>query len=100
LVAAAVYTYFPYHLADTHLRGALAEAFAFVFLPLCLWAMHRLMTGSRSRHMPLLGLSFAGLIVSHNLTALIFTPVLVAYMVLLWFLTRRGRAFLLAVISL
>jgi len=36
LIAAAVYIYFPYHLADTYLRGALAEAFAFVFLPLCL----------------------------------------------------------------
>ncbi len=100
LVAAAVYTYFPYHLADTHLRGALAEAFAFVFLPLCLWAMHKLMTGGRARYIILLSLSFAGLIVTHNLTALIFTPVLLGYMVLLWILTRRSRALLLALVSL
>jgi len=100
LVAAGVYTYFPYHLADTYLRGALAEAFAFVFLPLCLWAVHRLITGGRALYFILLSLSFAALILTHNLTALIFTPVLVAYMLLLWFLTRRGRAAVLAMVSL
>jgi hypothetical protein len=100
LLAAVVYTYFPYHLADTHLRGALAEAFAFVFLPLCLWAMHRLMTRRGAGDAFLLSLSFAGLIVTHNLTALIFTPVLAGYMLLLWFLTRQGRAVLLAMLSL
>jgi len=100
LVAAGVYTYFPYHLADTYLRGALAEAFAFVFLPLCLWAMFRLMTRERARYLILLSVSFAALILTHNLTALIFTPVLVAYMVLLWFLTRRTRGLLFALVSL
>ncbi|HUS71282.1 MAG TPA: 6-pyruvoyl-tetrahydropterin synthase-related protein [Anaerolineae bacterium] len=100
LIAAGVYTYFPYHLADTYLRGALAEAFAFVFLPLCLWAMFRLVTRERARYLIPLSVSFAGLIVTHNLTALIFTPVLVAYMAWLWFLTRRSRGALLALISL
>jgi hypothetical protein len=100
VIAAGVYTYFPYHLADTYLRGALAEAFAFVFLPLCLWAMHKLMRQGGPRYAILLSLSFAALIVTHNLTALVFTPVLVAYLLLLWFLTRRNRAALLAVVSL
>jgi len=100
LVAAGIYTYFPYHLADTYLRGALAEAFAFVFLPLCLWAMHRVLIRAGARDVLVLSLSFAGLVLTHNLTALIFTPVLLGYMVLLWFLTRRGRAVLLSVVSL
>ena len=100
LVAAGVYTYFPYHLADTHLRGALAEAFAFVFLPHCLWATHRLMTKGRARYLVLLSLSFALLIVTHNLTALMFTPVLLGYMLLLWFLSRQTREALLALLSL
>ncbi len=100
LVAAAAYTYFPYHLADTYLRGALAEALAFVFMPLCLWAMHRIFTKGRSLDVILLALSYAGLIVTHNLTALTFTPVLVGYMLLLWCLTRFGRAILWALLSL
>jgi hypothetical protein len=100
LVAAAVYAYFPYHLADTYLRGALAEAWAFVFMPLCLWAVHRILTKGRSLDVILLALSYAGLIVTHNLTALIFTPVLLGYMLLLWCLTRRARATLWALLSL
>lgn len=99
LVAAAVYTYFPYHLADVHLRGALAEAFAFVFLPLCLWAVHRLFNRQRALNIILLALSYAGLILTHNLTALIFTPVLLGYLALLWFLSRRLRAVLLCLVS-
>jgi len=100
LIVAVVYTYFPYHLADTHLRGALAEAFAFVFMPLCLWGMHRLFTRGKALDVILLALSFGGLIVTHNLTALIFTPALLGYLALLWVLTRRGRAALLALLSL
>jgi hypothetical protein len=100
LVAAGIYTYFPYHLADTYLRGALAEAFAFVFLPLCLWATHRLMTRGRARYLLLLSLSFAGLVVTHNLTALMFTPVLLGYVALLWVLTRGTRQALTTLLSL
>jgi uncharacterized membrane protein len=100
IVAAGVYTYFPYHLADTYLRGALAEAFAFVFMPLCLWAVHRLITKGRARYLVLLSLSFAGLILTHNLTALMFTPVLLGYVLLLWYLTRRTRETLLSLVSL
>jgi hypothetical protein len=96
LIAAVVYTYFPYHLADTYLRGALAEAFAFVFPPLCLWAMHRLFMRRAGRYAVLLALSYAGLVVSHNLTGLIFTPVLLGYLVFLWFRTRRHSAVPLA----
>jgi hypothetical protein len=100
IVAAGVYTYFPYHLADTYLRGALAEAFAFVFMPLCLWAVHRQTTEGRPRYLVLLSMSFAGLIVTHNLTALMFTPILLGYMLLLWYLTRKTREALLTLLSL
>lgn len=42
LVAAVVYTYLPYHLAVVYVRGALAEAWAFVGFPLLLWTLHNL----------------------------------------------------------
>jgi hypothetical protein len=100
LLATVAYTYFPYRLADTYLRGALAESFAFVFLPLCLWAMHRIFTKGRALDVLLLALSYGGLVVTHNLTALIFTPVLLGYLLLLWCLTGRGRSALLALLSL
>lgn len=101
LVAAVVYTYAPYHLADTYLRGALAESFAFVFMPLALWAMGRLFEQKNVAYAVVAAWAYGGLILTHNLTALIFAPVFFAYALLC---TKRefrllalvGLSFLLA----
>jgi hypothetical protein len=101
LVAAVAYTYAPYHLADTYVRGALAESFAFVFMPLALWAIGRLFKEKNVAYMVVAALAYGGLILTHNLTALIFAPLFLAY-ALLW--TKRefrllalvGLSFLLA----
>ncbi len=45
LIAAVVYTYLPYHLAVVYVRGALAEAWAFVGFPLFLLTLHNLNSG-------------------------------------------------------
>lgn len=74
LVAAGVYTYVPYHLADVFQRGALAESWAFVWWPLMLWAIWR-------RRFVLLAVTAAGLVLTHNLSAVLIAPVL-----LLWLL--------------
>jgi len=103
LVAAVAYTYAPYHLADTYVRGALAESFAFVFMPLALWAIGRLFKQKKVAYAVVVALACGGLILTHNLTALIFTPLLLAY-ALLWTLASRefrllalvGLSFLLA----
>ena len=89
VVAAATYIYLPYHLADGYVRGALAESFAFVFLPLVLWAFYRLVIVGERSYVPVAAASYAGLILTHNLTALIFTPLLLSYLGFLW-LHRRG----------
>jgi len=101
LVTAVAYTYAPYHLADTYLRGALAESFAFVFMPLALWAIGRLFKQKNVAYAVVAALAYGGLILTHNLTALIFAPLFLAYS-LLW--TKReftplafvGLSFLLA----
>ncbi len=43
LLAAIVYTYLPWHLSAVYVRGAYAEAWLWVYLPLLLWAIDRLM---------------------------------------------------------
>jgi hypothetical protein len=86
LVAAAVYAYLPYHLVDLYVRGALAEFLAFVWFPLVLWAFHRLVTAPREHRFiraALASLLLAALVVTHSLSALIFAPVLVVYLIIL-----------------
>lgn len=82
LFAAAVYTYLPYHLADAYMRGAIAEFWAFVFFPLLFWASYRLVREHSPRYFVLSAGAFGGLMLSHNLTALVFAPFLITYVAL------------------
>ena len=92
VVAAAVYVYAPYHLADAFLRSALAESLCFVFLPLVLLGFHSLIEEPRPRTLVLAGAALAGLIASHYALALLFLPFLGLYGLAIWgWLWRRGR---------
>jgi hypothetical protein len=91
-IAAVAYTWAPYHLADTWTRGALAEQWAFVWIPLLLLALLRIARAGapgtppgsghkRARWAPTLwgGLALAGLILTHNLSVVLAAPVLLAW---------------------
>lgn len=84
LLAAAAYTYAPFHLVNVYVRGdSLAEFWAMAFYPLVILAADGLFSGSR-RSVALFGLAYAGLILSHNISALIFSPFLLLYLLLRW----------------
>jgi hypothetical protein len=88
ILAGLVYVYLPYHLADAYVRGALAEFLSFPFFPLILWCFFRLITQKRVQYVAWSAMSLGGLLVTHNLMALIFAPLLVAYIGLVWFRER------------
>jgi hypothetical protein len=92
LIAAVVYTYLPYHLAVVYVRGALAEAWAFVGFPLVLWTLHNLTKGkaggNRYRQVVILAL----LCVALFLTQVGLTLCLVLLAVAWVFVGRPGRA--------
>ncbi|MEK7550241.1 MAG: hypothetical protein AAB535_00435 [Patescibacteria group bacterium] len=76
LAGAILYIYTPYRATDIYIRGAIGEIFAFIFPPLIAWAITR---GSIS----VIALSVAGLILSHNIMAIMFMPFLIIYAVLI-----------------
>ncbi len=88
-LAATAYTLAPYHLVNVYVRGdSLSEFAAFAFYPLILWGLERL-AGSEQR-CPLRSsswmwpaIAYAGLILTHNVSALIFTPFTLLYLLLL-----------------
>jgi hypothetical protein len=100
IMAGLVYVYFPYHLADGYVRGALAEFLAFPFLPLILWCFYRLITQKKTHYVAWSALSLAGLMFTHNLMTLIFAPLLVAYVGFIWFRERDRKALCLAAAAL
>jgi hypothetical protein len=83
LVAAVAYMVIPYRLVDLYVRAALAESVAYLFVPLVLWGVWA--TIYRPRLATCLGLAFAyaGLALTHPLTALLLTLILVFYIAFL-----------------
>jgi len=79
LVAATAYVTAPYLLYNVYHRGALAEVLALALMPAILWAMTRLGRNSAPRFLVLSTLLYAALLLGHNITALVFTPVIVVY---------------------
>jgi hypothetical protein len=100
LVASIAYLFIPYHIVDLYVRAAGAEFLAFVFPPLVLWALYELALTGRALYVPLAALAYAGLVLTHVQMALIFSPMIGCYVIMLWVLewrasnSRRGLALL------
>mgnify|MGYP001617474008 FL=1 len=75
VLSSVFYIWAPYHAVDVYVRGAMNEAWAFIWFPLILLFGYKLITVHRSRFTILLALSWTGLFLSHNLMVLIFTPI-------------------------
>ncbi len=82
VLAAIVYVYVPYHLADIYVRAALAEYASFVWMPLALLAFHRLVERVTLPRIGCAGLAYGALMLTHNVTGLAFTPFLALYILL------------------
>ena len=91
LVAAVAYMTVPYHLVNVFVRAAMAESFALALLPLVLWGFRSAVVAPRWRSVLAAGVAFAALMWTSNLVALVFTPGLAAYVVVLIFLEARAR---------
>jgi hypothetical protein len=79
LVGAIVYLLLPFHLwGDLYVRYALSHLWAFVAIPLCLYAIVRIAEQARSAAM-IFAASYALLLLSHLLVTFVVTPFLVLY---------------------
>jgi len=83
VVAGLVYMAAPYTLIGALTRANQPEVLALALMPLILWAFRRLMIYGRRRDFALAVFTYAALLLTHNISSLIFTPILLAYCVLL-----------------
>jgi 6-pyruvoyl-tetrahydropterin synthase related domain len=79
LVAAAVYGLSPYYYYNVYIRGALPETWGLALAPWLLWALHRFITLPSPRAYRGYVLLYAAAVFTHNLTALLMTPVYLIY---------------------
>ncbi|MEM9774124.1 MAG: hypothetical protein AAF902_06060 [Chloroflexota bacterium] len=91
LAVSAAYTAAPFHLVNVYVRGdSIAEFWAMAFYPLVILAADNLLLTdssegrigmSRLNSIGWLGLAYGGLILSHNISALIFSPFVLLFVV-------------------
>jgi len=92
-LSAVFYSFAPYHALDLYIRGAMGEMWALMLFPLIFWAVTRLEEKVNIANLLLFGVSVAALITSHNLSAMIFLPIIILWIVLL-FLKKKNKQFL------
>jgi hypothetical protein len=79
IICAATYLYCPYHIVDLYVRSALAEYLAMSFLPIIVLCAYKLVRTHRLRYLAGGAVAYALLILSHNITAILFTYFLSIY---------------------
>ncbi len=90
VIASLATAYAPYVLYNTYHRAALAEVWGLAFLALTLWATARLLSPNKPKGALVVAVfSYAALILSHNITALTGTPLILSYALFLIWLHRK-----------
>ncbi len=76
IVSSIFYIWAPYHAVDIYVRGAMNEAWALVWFPVIFWTSYKLSKEKKNNFPWIMGLmlSWTGLLMSHNIMVLIFTP--------------------------
>lgn len=90
-LASVAYVYAPYFHVDLYVRHAFAESAAFAFYPLALYGFGRYGRERNVRYLMLGAVAWACIILSHYPSALLFIPILLAFLIFLSWQKRSIR---------
>ncbi len=96
LVSSLFYVYAPYHAIDIYVRGDVAEFWAYAFIPLVFFGILKASDEKKWGYVALGSLGYAGIILSHNLTALMITPFLILFILFLFFKEYKNKQYRLS----
>lgn len=100
VVSAVSYTYVSYKAVDVYVRGAYAEFFSFVFIPLIFWAVLKVAKTNHTRYVVFGSLSTALLILSHNLIAFMSSIFIGGWVIYAWYISKNKYRFILQTLCL
>lgn len=92
-MAAIFYSFAPYHALDFYVRGAMGELWGLMLFPAIFWSLIRLEEKINIPRLLTFSVFTGALIVSHNLSALIFLPFVLIWVAILFF-KKRDMKFL------
>jgi hypothetical protein len=113
VISALLYIYAPYHALNAYVRGAISELFAYAFVPLVFLGIYKVYANLENPNeqdhkkkkkddtyfafmnyswwwVSITGLSYAAIILSHNLTAMMVTPFLFIFAFYLYLKLRMS----------
>lgn len=89
VISGVAYSFAPYHAVDLYVRGAMGEMWALMIFPAVFWSLFRLKEEVRILNVLILSVAVSGLFLSHNLSAMIFMPILIAAIGFLYWQTKN-----------
>jgi len=94
VISAVLYLYYPYRIVDLYARGSLGESLAFALFPIILLCASRIFEKRYTYSFFALGvISYSLLIMTHNIMALLFTPILFIFLTMKVFAAKRKGYF-------
>lgn len=99
-LSAVFYSFAPYHGVDFYVRGAMGEMWGLMFFPAILWAFVRLSQKVNLVNTMLCSLFVGLIIISHNLSAMMFAPVLAIWVIFLFLKIRRIKFIWMSLLGL
>lgn len=99
-LSAIFYSFAPYHALDFYVRGAMGEMWGLMFFPAILWAFIRLSQKVNIFNIILCSLFVGLLIISHNLSAMMFAPILAGWILFLFLKERKIKFLWTSLLSL
>lgn len=92
IISGLFYVYAPYHALDIYVRGAVGEFWAYAFIPLMTLGFYKVFQKRVWKWAVVGSIGYSGVILSHNLTALMISPFLITLMIILsYFSYRRDK---------
>lgn len=100
IISALFYVYAPYHAIQIYVRGDVGEFWAYAFIPLVFFGFYKIFKSSENKTSNIWkwvcigSLGFAGLILSHNLTAMMVTPFILIAILLYYYIALKNKEIL------
>ncbi|MCL5019732.1 MAG: 6-pyruvoyl-tetrahydropterin synthase-related protein, partial [Patescibacteria group bacterium] len=88
-LSAVFYSFAPYHSVDFYVRGAMGELWGLMFFPAILWSLYRLSENVSILNFLLSAALISLLIIAHNLSAMVFLPIAVLWVLFLFSINKK-----------
>ena len=91
ILTSIIYVFYPYRIVDLFVRGSIGESMAFALFPFIIYFLLKVHKFKSVSYVILASVFIAGLVMSHNIMALEFLPVILVFMLSSVWATVKNR---------